>query len=158
MQDSVQQIPVTFNSVKLYPLTTSYVASDAFDIPKGKYATLHAYYTPGAGGTGNTVSFQLEGNSYLAAAPQPGDTPYVLRDSSNAHFSPVGVYNDVSGVYTQEIATFTSPAGTASTQANLVPVELTNIAATQMRIKAKETIVGGSAGTVQFVVMLNTIN
>jgi len=138
---------MTFSGNKDYTLTTSFVASSAIRIAFTKKVTVFPYYTPGVGGTGNKLNYQIEINPYSAE-----------EDPTNLYWSPVGDYIDSSGTWTEEPGTFLSLAGTASTQSNLVNLDLTDAANYQLRIKAKETVGGGSAGTARFVVTTNTIN
>lgn len=136
-----------FNGNTTYTLTTSYVASEAMRAAFGKNITVFPYYTPGAGGTGNTLQFEVEINPYSAE-----------EDPANLYWSQAGRYENTAGTWVEEPAMFTGLAGTATVQKNLVVMDGIYLAASQVRLKAKETVVGGAAGTVKFVVTTNTIN
>lgn len=142
---------VTFTAagvqVSIYTLTTGLVASNPVEIKFAKKLTVYPYYTPGAGGNGNYLSYQVEIN------PFPAD-----QDPTDAYWSAIGKYTDTAGTWVEEPATFLSAAGTAGTQKNVTPLDVVDIAAYRVRIKAKETVVGGVAGTVKFILGTNTIN
>lgn len=147
MTSSIGKYALTYSGSPVYTLTTSLVASDVLAVKFSKLANIFSYYTPGAGGTGNSLYFEVEVNPFNAS-----------EDPSGLYWSPVGEFIDSTGTWTEEPANFNSAAGTASTQKNVVPLDLTSLAVAQVRVKAKETVVGGAAGTVKFVVTTNTIN
>lgn len=139
-----------------YTLTASFVASTGTDVEHSgnislkfvKKFSVYAYYTPGTGGGGNSLQYQVEINPF-----------YYEQDPNNLFWAPIGKYVDVTGTWTEEKATFTSNTSTtALTQDNVTPLDIIDPSAARVRIKAKETIVGGSAGTVRFMIGSNTIN
>ena len=148
MPVSIGKYALTFGGSDPYTLTTSLVASNAENIRFSKLANLFAYYTPGAGGSTNTAQITVEVNPFNAT-----------EDPNNLYWSQVGQYTNASGTWTEELATFTSNTSTvAGTRHALVPIDLTNLAVCQIRVKAKETVGAGSAGTIRVVLTTNTIN
>lgn len=146
---------IKFNDLADYPLTTSYVASDTVTVQAQdsnlkfvKKFSVYLYYTPGAGGTGNSIQYQVEINPF-----------YYSEDKTNLFWAPIGKYVDVAGTWTEEPASFVSLTGTtAATKYALVPLDIIDPSAARVRIKVKETIVGGVAGSVRIMLGTNTIN
>ncbi len=113
-----------------------------------KKFSIYLYYTPGAGGTGNSIQYQVEINPF-----------YYSEDKTGLYWAPIGKYVDTAGTWDEERATFDSGTGaTASTQYNVTPLDIIDPSAARIRIKIKETIVGGSAGAVRAMLGTNTIN
>lgn len=145
---SFGRVDVKFSGTTPYTLTTSLVASDAIDIKFVKKFSVYSFYTPGAGGTGNSINYQVEINPF-----------YAKEDPNDLYWAPIGRFIDTSGQYAEEKATFNSSTSTtAATQYNEVPLDIIDPAAARVRIKVKETVVGGSAGTVRLMLGTNTIN
>lgn len=147
---------ITFSGDQNYTLTTSFVSSDSGDIGSStqgnrlkfvKKFSVYLYYTPGAGGTGNSLSVQVEINPFTEK-----------EDPTGLFWAPIGKYVDVTGTWTEEPATFVSLAGTASTKSKVVPIDIIDPSAYRVRIKAKETVVGGAAGSLRAMIGTNTFN
>lgn len=145
---------IKFNGLNVSPLTTSFVASDTVTVEAQptnlkfvKKFSVYLYYTPGAGGTGNSIQYQVEINPF-----------YYQEDKTDLFWAPIGKYVDATGTWTEERATFVSGTGTAATQYNVVPLDIIDPSAARVRIKIKETVVGGSAGTIRIMLGTNTIN
>lgn len=119
-------------------LTTAYSGNVSAPFPMQHYSQLTFFvdYTPGAGGSGNSVQIQVEGSPDLL--DNPGVTPiyYIESDAATS-----------TGVITHTIAYHTFVGAVASTSYKFmfyVPPAYKTI-----RVSAKETVVGGSAGTVK---------
>ena len=146
MTDSCGTIAVTFSASATYTLTTSLVASDAFNVNFAKTVSIYGLYA--TQGLANKVSYTVEINPFDAAT-----------DPTGAYWSQVGIFTDSTGTWTEEKATYLSVAsGAAGTSQTLTPLVIPTVNATQMRIKAKETISAGTAGTLKAVVVKNTFN
>lgn len=141
----VGKYELTFSGNKDYTLTGSYVASSAVKVSFAKKFTIFPFYTPGAGGTGNTLQFQIQINPYNSA-----------EDPNDLYWATVGQYNNSSGTITEEVSTYTSNnSTTASTLKAVTPIEFSQLSVQQIRVKAKETVGAGSAGVARFVVDQN---
>lgn len=119
-------------------LTTAYSGnvSNPYLMQHFSQLTFFVDYTPGAGGGGNSVQIQVEGSPDLL--DNPGVTPifYIETDSGAT-----------SGTITHTIANHTFTGAVAATSYKFffyVPPAYKTI-----RVSAKETVVGGSAGTVR---------
>lgn len=139
-----------------YTLTTSYVASQTTDLEHGgnislkfvKKFSVYIFYTPGAGGDGNSVQCEIEINPF-----------YYEQDTADAFWAPIGKYIDATGTWTEEKAMFTSGVATAAgVKYAVTPIDIIDPSAARVRIKIKETVVGGSAGSVRVMIGSNTIN
>ncbi len=139
---------LTFAGNKIYTLTASPVASDPIGTKFVKKFSIYGYYTPGAGGSGNSVDYTVEINPF-----------YPAEDPGNAFWAPIGRWVDTAGNYAEERATFIGGTATvAGVKYNLVPLDIVDPSAAQMRIKIEEVVLGGAAGSVQMMVGSNTIN
>ncbi len=119
-------------------LTTSYAGnvSNPYLMQHYSQLTFFVDYTPGAGGGGNSVQIQIEGSPDLL--DNPGVTPiyYIETDSATT-----------AGAITHTIAYHNFVGAVAATSYKYmfyVPPAYKTI-----RVSAKETVVGGSAGTVK---------
>lgn len=126
-------------------LTTSYAGNVSVPHPLMHYSQLTFFvdYTPGAGGGGNSVQIQIESSpdlldNYGTQPLQTVITPiYYIETTSST----------VGGVITHTIAEHTFVGAVASTSYKFfffVPP-----AYKTLRVSAKETVVGGAAGTVR---------
>jgi len=145
---SIGKYVLSFGGHDPYTLTTSLVASNETEIKFSKLANIFAFYTPGAGGTGNSCNLTVEVNPFNAK-----------EDPTGLYWSQVGQFVNTTGAWKEEPAVFSSNSSTtAAVQHNVVPLDLTNLAVCQIRVKAKETVGGGSPGKVKVVLTTNTIN
>lgn len=153
MSASFGRQDVTWNGSNSPTLTTSYVASDTLNdnqisLKYVKKFSVYLYYTPGAGGTGNSLQFQVQINPF-----------YKKEDPTDLFWAPIGKYTDAAGTWTEEPATFTTTTNpVASTQYNAVPLDVIDPSAARVRVLIKETVVGGAAGKVRVMIGSNTIN
>ena len=139
---------ITFGGNSTYPLTTGYVASDPISIKFVKKASVYGYYTPGAGGTGNSVEYIVEFNPF-----------YPKEDPGNLYWAPVGRWIDTGGTYTEEPGAFvTTTATTAATLYQMTPLDIIDPSAAQIRVRVKEVVAGGAAGSIKMMLGSNTIN
>ena len=128
-------------------LTSSYVASLPISLKFVKKFTVYGFYTPGAGGTGNSLDYEVQINPF-----------YPDQDPGNLYWAPVGKFTDTTGTWTEEPGTFHSAAGVASTQKNLTPLDVVDPSAAQVRILVKEDGGAGTPGVVRLMLGTNTIN
>ena len=149
MSDSAGTLPITWGAPATIDkaLTTSYVASDAFEVRFAKRLTLYPLYKGGAGSTTNTAQIQVYANPFDA-----------VTDPSGVYWHPIGLYSDTSGAMTEEQSTFNIAQTTAGTFRNGVAIDFDCSNAMQVKIQVKETVGAGSAGTVRVVCTKNTIN
>ena len=128
-------------------LTSSYVASTPIDLKFVKKFTVYGYYTPGAGGTGNSLEYTVELNPF-----------YATQDPSDLYWAPIGKFTDSTGTWTEESGAFNSATGVASTQKNITPLDVIDPSAARVRIKVKEVGGAGAVGKVRLMLGTNTIN
>lgn len=135
---------VTFSGSGEYTLTGSLVASDVVRTDYANMVTIYAIYTPDASATGTlTLEFTVEVNPYDEQT-----------DTTDAYWSPVGIYKDAAGTWTEEPGAYVSAAGTAATAQTITPLVLEEVNAAQLRIKAKDNA-STAFGTVSFVIVKN---
>lgn len=118
-------------------LTTSYTDNVSSDIPAAYFSqfTFCVEYTTGAGGGGNSVQIKIEG---APESPSSGLTPVYFTETASATSG---------GTITHTAATHTFVNGAAATTERFF--FYAPPAFQSLRISAKETVVGGSAGTLK---------
>lgn len=118
-------------------LTTSYSGnvSSTMNTRRAYEVELNVLYTPGSGGSGNSVQLKVEWATPNDVSASPGSTEWYQEASESTSAGSTTLY--------QQNYTFTgATAGTAYYFTVSVPVKQA-----YLRVSAKETVVGGSAGT-----------
>lgn len=119
-------------------LTTAYTGNASTPIPVGHFSqiAISFTYTPGAGGGGNSVQIKIEGSPDLL--DNQGITPVYYQETASSVSG---------GTITHTLAEHTFVGAVASTAYSGVfyapPCFMT------LKVSAKETLGGGSAGTLK---------
>jgi len=137
---------VEWSKVTSVLLTTSYVASDDIKVDFAKRFSLFAYYTSGAASSGNKLDFTLETNPYNAE-----------QDPTGLYWSQAGDWVNTAGTLTEEPFNFQVAQATAGSMKTAITIDFGDLNAARARVKVKEVVNTGAAGTIKMSFVKNDI-